>query len=386
MDRKILVFLILGTVSLFADMTYEGARSVLGPYVELLGGSALIAGTLAIGDFLGYSLRLASGTIVGWLRSSKILWLLTIVGYVINLFSVPALAFINSWQGVLTLVILERSGKGLRTPARDVVLAEVSEGIGMGKGFGIHELMDQLGAILGPLIVSFAIATKGYKYSFLILIIPASIAISLIITSFLLYPNVKSVERKTEGKRGILNLKFILILTGISLLSIGFLHWSIISFYIKDLRLIPDYFIPILYMIAMSVDAAIAVPAGMLYDRYGFEVLILGPIAASFIPLVLTIKGLFWIALASGLWGFVMGLYETVMKAAVAEAVEPSTRAYAFGLYNFVFGVSWMTGSLIAGALYTKTLYPIKILMPSMALCSLIPLILAIKTLSDRNK
>ena len=137
-NKKLLVFFMLGFVSLFADIAYEGSRSVLGPYVELFRAAAIIAGALAIGDFIGYVMRLVSGVLVGWLRSSRAIWLFTIAGYVVNLVAVPLLALARSWRDVLLLVIIERSGKGLRTPARDVILAEVAEDIGRGKGFGIH--------------------------------------------------------------------------------------------------------------------------------------------------------------------------------------------------------------------------------------------------------
>jgi MFS family permease len=372
--KTLLVFLLLGLVSLFADITYEGARSVLGPYVEILGGTALIAGALTIGDFIGYSARLLTGVIVGYLRSSRVLWFFTIFGYLVNLLSVPALAFVGSWKGVLALVILERTGKGLRTPARDVVLAEVSENIGMGKGFGIHELLDQLGAITGPIVVSLVLGKSGYREAFKLLALPAVIAITLIITTSLLYPDVKSVGKRPTRNEGSLTKGFFMLLVGISLLSIGFLHWSIISYYIKNLRLVPDTVIPLLYTIAMGVDAVVALIAGILYDKVGIKVLMLAPLLAFPIPVILSLRFFSGLLIVSILWGSVLGLYETVMKASVAEMVPPGGRAYAFGIYNFVFGMSWLAGSLLAGALYTPTLNIVRIVFPLIALASLAPL------------
>ncbi len=374
--RKILVFFILGFVSLFADMTYEGARSVVGPYMEILGASALVASMVALGEFIGYVLRLVSGLVVGKLRSSKVLWGLTIGGYIVNLAAVPLLALARDWQLALTLVILERSGKGLRTPARDVVLAETSEEMGMGKGFGIHELLDQIGAIAGPLLVSFLVASGGFRASFKYLAFPATISITLIIIASILYPHVSSVERKFKSEK-IFSLKFILIMTFVSLLSIGFLHWSIISYYIENLRLTPNYTIPLLYAIAMAVDAALAIPLGILYDKYGSASLIVAPFLAFPIPILLALRTLPFLFAVATLWGATMSIYETIMKALVADSVRPENRAYAFGVYNFIFGISWMIGNLIAGFLYTKTLFPIKLIMSAIALASLIPLLIA---------
>jgi MFS family permease len=379
LNRKLLVFLILGAVSLFADMTYEGARSILGPYVEVLGASAIVAGALALGDFVGYVMRLVTGGIVGYFKSSRILWLFVIIGYMINLFSVPALAVVNSWQAVLALVILERTGKGIRTPARDVVLAEVSENLGVGKGFGLHELMDQIGAISGPLIVSLAISLKGYKFAFRILIIPAIIAISLIIMASLLYPKVRSVEAKESSVSKALSLRFILLLSGIAALSIGYLHWSIVSYYLKNSGAVSDYMIPMLYTIAMAVDAAVALPAGMLYDKFGLWTLIMAPLAAFPIPIALSVKTYESVIVASALWGIVMGLYETVMRASIADVVEPQNRAYAYGIYNFTYGVAWLGGSLLAGAIYDVSLSKIKLVMPAFTVLSLILILMALK-------
>ena len=374
--RKILVFFILGFVSLFADMTYEGARSVIGPYMEVLGASALVASLVALGEFIGYVLRLVSGLIVGKLRSSRVLWGLTIGGYIVNLTVVPLLALARDWQIALALVILERSGKGLRTPARDVVLAETSEEIGMGKGFGIHELLDQIGAIAGPLLISFLVAGRGFRASFKYLAFPAAISITLIVIASLLYPHVKSVERKFISEK-ILSLKFILIMTFVSLLSIGFLHWSIISYYIENLKLIPNYTIPLLYAIAMAVDAALAVPLGILYDKYGSASLIVAPLLAFSIPILLALRAFPFLLAVAMFWGATMSVYETIMKALVANSVKPENRAYAFGIYNFIFGISWMIGNLIAGFLYTKSLFPVKLIMPVIALISLLPLSIA---------
>ncbi len=382
-SRKLFVFFMLGFVSLFADIAYEGARSVLGPYVELFRAAAIVAGALAIGDFIGYVMRLVSGVLVGWLRSSRALWLFTIAGYVVNLVAVPLLALARSWRDVLLLVIIERSGKGLRTPARDVILAEVAEDIGRGKGFGIHELLDQIGAISGPLIVSAMLAAYGYRFAFAVLAIPAVIAIALVVASSLLYPRVRSIEKPSrEGAKG-LELRFLLYTVAIAMLSMGFLHWSIVSYYLKNASLVSDYVIPLLYTAAMAVDAAIAIPVGWLYDLYGVRILLAAPIAAAAIPPLLAARSFGAIAAASCLWGAVMGMYETIMRAAVADLVEPSKRAYAYGVYNFVFGVSWMGGSLLAGAIYDRALTRIALIMPLLSLAALIPMLAAVRRSSE---
>lgn len=138
LKRKALLFIVLlGIVSLLADMTYEGARSITGPYLAILGSSALIVGLVAgLGGLLGYFLRLGSGYLAD--RTQKY-WTLTITGYVVNLLAVPLLALAVSWEIAAFLLIAERMGKAIRTPPRDVMLSQATSSVGRGWGFGLHE-------------------------------------------------------------------------------------------------------------------------------------------------------------------------------------------------------------------------------------------------------
>ena len=376
LGRGFITLVLLGFVSLFADIAYEGSRSVLGSYIRFFEASAVIASALAIGDFVGYLLRLVSGIVIGSTASPRVLWGFVVGGYLVNLCTVPLLAFARSWQDVVMIIVAERCGKGIRTPARDVILAEVSEGIGKGRGFGIHELMDQMGAVIGPIAVAMAIASRGYRYAFTILAIPAAIAVVLTIFGAYLYPEVRSLKarRGIEVRLPRLGLRFLLYIAFVTMLCIGFLHWGIVSYYLEDVNAVSDHIIPLLYTVAMAIDAAVAIPIGWLYDVYGLRVLVLAPIVASSIPVLLAFRTPIAILIASCCWGFVMGVCETAMRAAVADLVEPTQRGYAYGVYNFVFGASWMCGSVLAGLIYDRSLHVIAIVMPILCLASLIPL------------
>ena len=161
---------LLGIVSLFGDITYEGARSVAGPYLPSLGASALAVGLVGgIGEFLGYALRLVSGFIAD---RTKAYWPLTIIGYGL-LCAIPLMAITNNWALAALFLILERAGKGIRAPARDAILSHATKQVGRGLGFGIHEAIDQIGAVIGPLIFSaVAFSRGGYREGFMILSIP----------------------------------------------------------------------------------------------------------------------------------------------------------------------------------------------------------------------
>lgn len=375
MRKVYTVFIMLGLVSLFADITYEGARSISGAYIKVLEGTSLVAGAIVIGEFLGYIMRFLSGVAADRLRSSKVLWAFTISGYLINLLAVPSLAFAGRWELALALLFMERIGKGLRTPCRDVILSEVMEGLGRGKGFGLHEVMDQLGAFTGPIIVTLAITGSGGSYSkaFLVLSIPAIASMASLSIAATMYPRIRSisVERPVMGWG--FGREFKLFSIALSLMTAGYLPWSIVSYHLKVTQTVGDPEIAMLYALAMAVDAIIAFPTGYLYDRMGVRSLIATPIAAALIPLALLNGSRIYVYSAAVLWGVVMGVYETSMRAAIPDLVHESKRALAYGVYGLIYGASWMLGGLIIGAIHELnplylTMYTAILEMPSIIL------------------
>ena len=147
--RQALAFVLtIGVLSLFADCTYEGSRSVLGPYLGLLGASALVISSVSgFGELAGYALRLLSGRAAD---RTQAFWPIILVGYSVQMLSVPALALAHTWSQAALLLVLERIGKGLRNPPRDALLAHAGQSLGgYGWAFGLHEALDQTGAVAG---------------------------------------------------------------------------------------------------------------------------------------------------------------------------------------------------------------------------------------------
>ena len=187
-QRTALHFVVLiGLTSLFADMTYEGSRGVTGPFLGTLGATGALVATIAgAGEFVGYALRWVSGVLADRTRRY---WAITLAGYAINLLAVPALALAGTWQAAAAFIILERTGKALRTPARDAMLART------GWVFGLHEALDQTGATLGPLIVAGVLALRGdYRLAFAWLLVPALLALSLLVLARLRFPRPHDLE------------------------------------------------------------------------------------------------------------------------------------------------------------------------------------------------
>ena len=343
---------LIGVVSLFADMTYEGARSITGPYLAVLGATGTIVGVVAgFGELVGYGLRLVSGYISD--RTGRY-WPITLVGYVINMLAVPLLALAGSWPLAALLMIAERAGKAIRNPPRDAMLSHATQEMGRGWGFGIHEALDQIGAVLGPLIVTAVLYSKGsYQTGFAVLLVPALLALSVLLAARLLYPRPRDLETifpelETKG----FSRKFWLYLVAASLVGAGYVDFPLIAYHFEKASVVSDNWIPVFYAVAMGVDALAALLFGYLFDRIGFSILItVAFVSAFFAPLVLL--GGFYLALVGmGLWGVGMGAQESIMRAAIAEMVPANRRASAYGIFNAGYGLLWFLGSALMGFLY----------------------------------
>ena len=343
---------LLGVVSLFADVTYEGARSVLGPFFESLGASAAVVGTVAgAGELAGYGLRLFSGYLADRTRAY---WGLTILGYAVNLLAVPLLALSGHWIPAAALVILERAGKAVRTPARDVMLSHATHEMGRGWGFGLHEALDQIGAVAGPLVVAAVLArTHRFGAAFLILAIPAALSIGSLIFARFQFPDPSRLEPpraalEAHGWRP----AFWWYVAGSGLLAAGFVDFPLISYHLEKHRILATDSIPILYASAMGVQAVAALVFGKLYDRLGTWMLP-ASIAVSALSLPFSFSyGWAGVVLGMACWGVGMGAQSAILRAGVAELTGPERRGSAYGVFNTAFGVAWFAGSAVMGKLY----------------------------------
>jgi MFS family permease len=348
--------ILLGVISLFSDITYEGARSISGPFLGQLKASALVVGVVAgLGEFLGYTLRLASGYLTDRLGRY---WPIVFAGYAVNLLAVPLLALAGSWEIAAVLLVVERMGKAVRTPARDAMLSHAAAAVGRGWGFGFHEAMDQVGAVTGPLIVAAVLYYRGgYREGFAVLLLPAVLALVVIAMAARLYPHprhleVNAPELKTTG----FNRPYWLYVVAVGLLGAGFADFPLIAYHFGKTAGLPPDWIPLFYAVAMGVDAVAALVLGRLFDRLGMPVIIgTAGLSAFFAPLVFW--GGFKLALLGMvLWGIGMGSLESIIKAALAELVPRDRRATGFGLFNAGFGVFWLLGSVLMGWLYDFSL------------------------------
>ena len=351
-SKAIRFLLLIGIVSFFADFAYEGARSVTGPYLAVLGASATLVGFIAgLGELLGYGLRLVSGPLSE--RTGQF-WPITLVGYVVQMSAVPLLAIAPNWQTAGALIVAERMGRAIRNPPRDVMLSHAAKQIGYGRGFGLHEALDQLGAMVGPLIIAIVLAHRGsYRNAFAILLVPAVLTLTLLVLARFLYPQPEDLEtgvRKMEtgGLPGV----FWVYLVGAALVAAGFADFTLITYNFHKTSVVPNTWVPVFYSAAMGISGLGSLIFGHLFDRIGFWILIpLTVISAASAPLVFL--GGFWLALlGAAIWGLGMGVHESIIPAAVATMVPAQRRPSAYGIFTAGYGVAWFIGSVVIGKLY----------------------------------
>ena len=231
--------LVIGVMSFFADFTYEGARSVYGPFLAGLAASATVVSIVTgFGELVGYGFRLVSGR---WADRTGNFWPIAIFGYFVQLLAVPALALANNWPMAAALIVLERFGRATRNPPRDAMLSHAGSEIGFGWAFGIHEALDQFGALFGPLLVAAILAWRGsYQLAFAALLIPTVICLSLVLTARHFYPNPHDLEVKTgDVKSKGLPRIFWIYMTGAALVAAGFADFPLIAYHFTKTSSVP---------------------------------------------------------------------------------------------------------------------------------------------------
>lgn len=352
---------LMGIVSLFSDMTHEGARSVLGEYLNLVGASAATIGFVSgVGELCGYSLRLLSGLLAD---KTKKYWTLVIAGYALQVLAIPALALIpeKGWVLACSLVVLERIGKAIKKPAKNTLVSFAASEVGTGKGFAYQEFLDQMGAFLGPVILFVVSMIKGteslfstYRLCFAFLGIPALITMTLVVFSKMKYPHPEIFEKAEDERREFhFQKSFGLYMAAICLFAFGFVDFTLITLHAAKMHAFPDAALSLLYAAAMAVDAAAALFFGWLFDRIGLKALILSTICSAFFSCFIFLSGNPWmIGMGIVLWGIGMGAQESIMKAAVSQIVPKSMRSSGFGFFETGFGIAWFLGSWLMGYLY----------------------------------
>lgn len=375
-SRAMTFIILFGIVSLFSDMTHEGASSIRGAYLALLGASAGTIGFISgLGELIGYSMRYVFGKITD--RTRKY-WPMVIFGYILDILAVPALALVGEggWIAAAALLVIQRMGKAIKKPAKDTIMSFAASQEGVGKSFGIQEMLDQIGAFLGPVFLYLVMLfkTKGttfeiYRTAFAFLAIPGFITILLLFVTKGEFPNPESFEPETKKEETfVMKKSFIYYIFGISLFAFGFMDYALVIMHIsknlvglggnyENFKFISQETLPLLYAGTMLVDALAALVFGHIYDKKGVRALVISTIiSAPFSFFIFGFKSELAILFGLVLWGIGMGAQESILKAAVTSMVPKKNRATGYGIFECSFGIFWFLGSWLLGLIYSASL------------------------------
>lgn len=346
----------LGLVSFFTDISSEMVFSILPSFILGLPGAgyAVLGLIEGFAEFLSYALRSVSGVFSDKFRRRK---LIVFIGYAFSTLTKPLFAVASTAFDVLVVRVSDRVGKAVRTSPRDALLSESVPEEQLGKVFGIHRTLDQLGAIVGPVLASFLILFFGVTVRdiFWLSFIPGSVALIILILLVKERVNKSTAETKIlQGVRIVLSGKFPILLLVVGLFSIGAFNFSIILAKAEDVG-IPEAIIPLVYATINITHVVIAIPSGMLSDRIGREkVLIIGYGAFLLSALLLSqmIMNPAYIFLVALIYGLYMGVGETIQRAMVPRYAPTELKGTAYGLYYLVVGTGFFIANSVVGALW----------------------------------
>lgn len=375
-----------GLVSALGDVVYEGARSVIGPYLATFGASAATVGLITgIGEAVALVLRLGTGPFAD--RTGRP-WPQTILGYALTMLCVPLLALAGGTASAAVLYNGERLGKAVRSPSRDMMLAHASAVVGVGRTFGLHEALDQTGALAGPLLIAGVLALGGgYDLSFGLLAIPGVIALIVLARLRNAAPDPSEYDpdaRVSDAKRlrldSHLPAQFWLYSGFSALTMLGFATWAVLAYHLVHRHVLSSATIPILYAAAMGAAALASLAVGRLYDRTGFRGLVVLPVLAAVVPVLSFSTSVPAVVAGAVVWGAGMGVHDSTMRAAVTDLVPRARRGAGYGTFTAIYGVAWLIGATMIGALYDVSVTAIEIVVIAVqvaALVALVPLLRA---------
>lgn len=344
----------LGYVSLFTDLSTEMILGLLPVFIhDQLGASYALIGLIeGSAEAVNNAFRILTGVITDRIARRKPLVLL---GYALSSFAKPLFALTTSWGQAFIVRVTDRAGKGARTSPRDALISDSISKSHAGRAFGIHSSLDQVGAVLGPLIAYFAFPLIGFRGIFWLSFAPA--IISLIILLFFVTETMGLTKQRHffENAAAVLNRRFVCLLAVLGIFSIGAYNFSFILLKASSLG-IPDGQIPLVYVTINALSVVAAFPSGMLADKIGkIPVLFLSYLAF----LVTSVTGIILVGnwsygfVIAGVFGIYLGISDPVQRAIIPDFTKNELKGTAYGFYYLLVGASSLMANSIFGFLWT---------------------------------
>ena len=362
--KAYVAIMLMGIVSMLGDIVYESGRGIAPDYLYFLGASALLVGlTSGIGELIGYGMRLVSGPLAD---RSHAYWLFIFLGYGL-IIAIPMMGFTNSIWLVAALVIVERLGKALRSPSRDAIVSVVSKGLGSGKAFGLHEFIDQIGAVAGPAFLGLVMlwTTNNFNLSlqslfpFYLLMMAV-----LYLTYRKIRGTVEEIRRQTTTTNEKLGRGFWMYSGSVLMNTVGLMPVALILY--NGAKILESggqlWLVPFLYVVVQLVDAPMALISGYIYDKVGVKFLAI-PFALSVLPFAFqSLAGLPGAILACISYGLVLGMQESTYRAAVTDIVPLGRRGSAYGFFNVLLGIGTFVSGVAFGYMLDSSVSPLLML------------------------
>jgi MFS family permease len=346
----------LGVVSLLVDMVYEGARSITGPFLASLGASALTVGLVTgAGEAAALGFRVFSGPAAD--RTGRY-WRWMVIGYALTAVCVPLMALAPALGAAglafgAAMVLLERTGKAIRSPAKSVLLAVAARNVGRGRGFGVHKALDQTGAFLGPLLVAGVVAVTTHQWAgLLVLAVPGAVALGVLAWMHQYVGDPQHEHVPADAPLVALPRTFYVYAVACALTTMGLMTFGVISFHLVHEHLVTAAIVPVVYAAAMGADALASLGTGFAYDRVGGGTLLLLPVVVAFVPALVFTDRVGLAVTGVLLWGAATGVQDSTVKALVADLVPAARLATAYGAFAAFQAVAALVGGALAGWLY----------------------------------
>ena len=346
----------MGLVSFFTDFSTEMILSILPLFlVGNLGISRALLGVIeGSSELTSYVFRMFSGALSDKFRKRKIF---IIIGYGLSTISKPFFIFSSGWLDAFVVRATDRMGKGIRTAPRDALIADsVPESIS-GKAFGIHRTIDQMGAIVGPIVAFSILQFMGIQAVFLLSLIPGAVAV-IILVFFVREVSIKKLSNTTilENIGGLIkgNKPFVILTAIIGVFSLGAFNFSFVLLKSSDIG-IAQNLVPLVYATINIAHTIIGLPAGILADKIGKEkVLLVGYVtfALSSILMAVSANNVFCAFVLAAVFGLYLGISETVQRAVIPKYVSTELRGTAYGLYSLVSGICFFISNISFGFIW----------------------------------
>ena len=346
--------LTMGVVNLFGDMTYEGGGAINGQFMASLGASAAVVSiTAGLGEFLGYSLRSVSGYISD--RTGRY-WLITFIGYAINLLAVPAMALAGNWQVAALLILAERIGRAIRKPTVEAMLSYTTGKHGKGWVYGVNTALDETGATLGPLIMSLVLFLHGdYRTGYALLLTSSVLALGALVVARINFPVPSRLEQGRTAPASGLGRSYWLYMVAAVCFAAGLISYELVGYHLATAKIVTEQWIPVLLAFSTGCGVIASLVLGKLYDRSPLPTLLVAVFLSSLFSPFAFFGGSPALLAGMVFWGIGYATQDTLFKAVVASVLPEGERNLAFGLFYTGYGVGWLIGSVVTGLLYEQS-------------------------------